>query len=70
MPTKRKPLPFAERLRSLRAAAALSQRDLAARAGIGQATVAHYERGSREPTFDAACRLADGLGVPVEKLRG
>jgi transcriptional regulator with XRE-family HTH domain len=56
-------------LRALRLDAALSQRDLAARAGITQATVVRLERGlpARPSTIR---KLADVLGVaPIILMR-
>lgn len=70
MPKTSQPANFAGRLRSLRTAAGLSLRELAARAGIGHATIGHLETGQNAtPSFATACALADALGVPVERLR-
>lgn len=60
---------FAARLRELREQAGLSQKDLADKAGLSQAAVAHLEQGRNEPTWSSVLALADALGVPVEAFR-
>jgi transcriptional regulator with XRE-family HTH domain len=60
---------FAELLKSQREAAGLTQMELSETAGITQGSVAHYERGTREPTWAAVQKLADALGVSVEVFR-
>lgn len=55
-------------LRSERAAAGLSQGELAARAGVSRALVAAVEAGRHAPAVDAALRLATTLGTTVEAL--
>jgi transcriptional regulator with XRE-family HTH domain len=54
---------FAERLRALREAAGLTQRELAARAGLGLRTVGNLEQGLREPAWATVLALAAALGV-------
>ena len=74
-------MPIALRVRELREARGWSQRELAARAGLRQATIANIELGhTRGVRFDALERLADALGVdpallivrtpPLEQGRG
>jgi DNA-binding XRE family transcriptional regulator len=41
----------------------LTQRQLAERAGIGQAEVSKIERGRKSPTIDTYARLATALGI-------
>jgi transcriptional regulator with XRE-family HTH domain len=53
---------FSERLAELRAAAKLSQTELAARARVGLATVKDYDGGRRSPSLELAQRLAKALG--------
>jgi transcriptional regulator with XRE-family HTH domain len=53
---------FAERLRALRQAAGLTRQELAARAGMGAATVAAYEQGRRQPVPSTRADLARVLG--------
>lgn len=60
---------FGSRLRELRAAAGISQRELASRAGVHQVQVARYETGRHMPPWDTICRLADALGVAVDQFR-
>jgi transcriptional regulator with XRE-family HTH domain len=59
---------FGRRLQELRVAAGLTQKQLAGESGIPQPTIAHWERGSREPLMSNAALLADALGVPVQSL--
>jgi transcriptional regulator with XRE-family HTH domain len=56
------------RLRQLRVAAGLSQRELAARAGTDRPTIAEYESGDRAPFYDRLAMLASALGVPPTEL--
>lgn len=70
--TQRQPpgeAPFGAVLRQYRVAAAISQEDLAARAGLGVRTVSDIERGvSRAPHPATVARLAEGLGLsPAER---
>jgi transcriptional regulator with XRE-family HTH domain len=56
-------------IKRLRTARGLSQRALAARAGITNPYIAQLETGQRgNPTVLVAARLATALGVPVMKL--
>lgn len=65
----RTPETFAERLKTLRAAAAISQAELARRIGSAQANIANMELGKREPTWGTLCKLADALGVSIASFR-
>ena len=60
---------FAARLRALREAAALSQSELARRAGITRQGYGQIEAGASEPGWTTVCRIADVLGVGLEELR-
>ena len=56
-------------IKRLRTARGLSQRALAARAGLTNPYIAQLETGQRgNPTVLVATRLADALGVPVMDL--
>jgi transcriptional regulator with XRE-family HTH domain len=55
--------PFGRRLRELREAAALTQAQLADRAGMHPQAVVKLERGEREPSWASAVALAEALGV-------
>lgn len=66
---------FAERLRELRMAAGLTQKDLADRAGVALRTVSALEQGLYDATFPTVLSLAEALGtdcqaftVPAGKL--
>jgi transcriptional regulator with XRE-family HTH domain len=63
------PPTFAARLRDLRTASGLSVAQLAEKAGLTRAGVDHLERGVRRPGWDTVLRLADALGVSVERFR-
>jgi transcriptional regulator with XRE-family HTH domain len=60
---------FGSRLRHLREAAGLTQKQLADRLGVGPSRVSDLERGHREPGWRVACQIADALGVSVEQFR-
>ena len=72
VPPKRKraraPEMFGQRLARLRRARGLSQRGLAARTGISQRMIAHYETQSVHPPGNLLPQLAEGLGVTIEQL--
>ena len=63
---------FAQRLKEARLAAGLSQRELGRRIGLPEdvvsSRVTRYERGSSEPDFATALKLANELGVPLAYL--
>jgi transcriptional regulator with XRE-family HTH domain len=54
---------FAERLRTLREAAGLSQYALARRSGLSKQALSNLELGNREPTWATVQVLALALGV-------
>ncbi len=53
---------------SLRKLAGISQRTLAARAGIDPSYLSLIERGDRQPEPPVIRRLADELGVPLDAI--
>ena len=60
---------FAERLKSARKEAKMSQGTLAERAGISMRTLQNYETGKRYPaSLDIALNLANALGMTTEEL--
>jgi transcriptional regulator with XRE-family HTH domain len=59
---------FAIVVKRHRDAKGMSKALLAERAGLHQTYVGLLERGKSNPTLDTANALADGLGVPLEKL--
>jgi ribosome-binding protein aMBF1 (putative translation factor) len=58
-------LEFGEKVRDVRKAAGLSQRDLAARMGTSQAAVARLEAGGVGSTLTTLQRVADALGMAI-----
>jgi transcriptional regulator with XRE-family HTH domain len=54
---------FAGRLRELRLAAGLSQRELAERAGIDKDSLSRLERDLWQPTWETVLALCQALGV-------
>jgi methanogenic corrinoid protein MtbC1 len=61
---------FAPRLRELRTAADLRQKDLADALGVAQTTIANYEQGARFPDEKTLHRLADHFNVSLDYLMG
>jgi transcriptional regulator with XRE-family HTH domain len=57
---------FGKRLRELRAAAGLTQTQLAERAGLSLKGVAQWERGEREPGWSSILAICKALGVGCE----
>jgi transcriptional regulator with XRE-family HTH domain len=56
------------RLLELRRRKLLSQRELAARAGVARATINNIEQGKLRPHPRTLRKLAEALGVPPEEL--
>jgi transcriptional regulator with XRE-family HTH domain len=54
---------FAARLKELREAAGLTQRELAERAGLHHFAIAKLEQGLREPAWKTVQAIAAALGV-------
>lgn len=54
---------FADRLKELREAAGLTQKQLADKAEVGLRAVTYYESGDRIPGWDVVLALAKALGV-------
>ena len=59
---------FGDRLRELRAAAGLTQRELAARSGTSCSAISNFEAGNNAPTLGTLVRLADALECNVSQL--
>lgn len=57
-------------LKAFRELRGLSQAKLGRLAGIGPASVSHFETGQRVPTVESVVRLADALSVSVDALLG
>jgi len=62
------PETFADRLKAAITAAGVSQRELAERVGVRQATVSSWCTGRTLPDLDDAYRTALALGVHLEDL--
>ena len=61
---------FAERIKVVRLLREWTQAELAARAGLPPTSIAHFEAGSRKPSFDNLRRLATALEVTTDYLLG
>jgi len=59
---------FGARLRELRTAARLTQRELAKRSGTSSAAISNFEAGNNAPTLGTLVRLADALECDVAEL--
>jgi putative transcriptional regulator len=65
----RSPPPIGNRIRWLRFEhGEMTQAELAARIGMTRQTVAAIEQGKYSPTLEAAFRIAEALGEPLEKV--
>lgn len=72
-PSSKKPAPselFPQRLKAARELRDLKQSELAERAKLPPSSVAHFEAGSRKPSFDTLRRLANALEVTTDYLLG
>lgn len=61
---------FQERLKAARDLRGWSQADLGVRAKMPPSSIAHFESGSRKPSFDTLRRLANALEVTTDYLLG
>lgn len=61
---------FSKRLKRARELRALSQAQLATKAGLPAASVSHFESGPRKPSFDNLKSLASALDVTTDYLLG
>jgi len=61
---------FKKRLKAARDLRKWSQGDLAGRARMPPSSIAHFESGSRKPSFDTLRRLANALEVTTDYLLG
>jgi transcriptional regulator with XRE-family HTH domain len=59
-----------ERIRSFREMRGLTQGELGLRAGMGSASVSHFETGQRVPSLESLVKLADALEVSLDALTG
>lgn len=61
---------FPERLKAARELRKWSQSELGRHAGLPPSSIAHFETGSRKPSFDNLRRLANALAVTTDYLLG
>lgn len=59
---------FGNRLRELRERVGISQEELAHRSGLDRSYVGGVERGERNASLLAICKLAKGLGIATATL--
>jgi transcriptional regulator with XRE-family HTH domain len=59
---------FGQHLRGLREGAGLSRAELARRAGVPAGTLRNWEGDRGFPSLPVLVRLAEALGVPVERF--
>ena len=65
----RKPPPIANRMRWLRFEhGEMTQAELAERIGMTRQTIAAIEQGKYSPTLEAAFRIAEALGEPLDAV--
>ncbi len=55
-------------LRQERERRGVSKYQLSAQTGLAQQTISYIERGLRQPSFETILRIADGLGISLEKV--
>ncbi len=61
---------FGVRLKQLRKSKGFSQKELASLLGIGQTSIANYEKNIRFPSEDKLINLANTLDTSVDSLLG
>ena len=61
---------FQKRLKAARDMRQYSQSNLASRAALPSSSIAHFETGTRKPSFDTLRRLANALDITTDYLLG
>ncbi|GMO32308.1 MAG: helix-turn-helix transcriptional regulator [Termitinemataceae bacterium] len=61
---------FCERLKKSREIRGLTQNELGTKAQLPPSSIAHFETGTRKPSFDNLRRLAEALSVTTDYLLG
>lgn len=56
---------ISERLRYLRETRNLTQKDLGQLAGVSQATIAHLEKGTKDPSVETLKKIATALDIHI-----
>lgn len=59
---------LSERLKFLRESRKLTQGEMAKLAGLSQATIAHIEKGSKDPSVESLNKIASALDVHIATL--
>lgn len=59
---------LSERLKYLRETRNLTQKDLGQMAGVSQATIAHIEKGTKDPSVDTLDKIAAALDIHIATL--
>jgi transcriptional regulator with XRE-family HTH domain len=68
-PRRKTPCAWGRRVDALAKRRGLSRTELAERVGIRYVSLWALLMGSSRPRMETACKLADVLGVPLDKLR-
>jgi transcriptional regulator with XRE-family HTH domain len=68
-PRRRIPTAWGKRVDAMAEQRGLSRRELAERVGISPVSLWQFLMGDARPRLETAGRLADALGVPLDKLR-
>lgn len=58
------------KIKELRELRKMTQSELGIRAGMGAASVSHFETGQRAPSLESLVKLADALDVSTDVLLG
>jgi len=61
---------FSERLKNAREMRKMTQNELGTKATLPSTSIAHFESGSRKPSFDNLRKLAEALEVTTDYLLG
>lgn len=59
---------YMEKMKEYREALNLSQKELAGKVGVSEASISNYETGKREPDFKTLCALADLFDCSLDML--
>lgn len=59
---------YLEQMRPLRESRGLTMKQLGEIVGVSEASISTYERGTREPSLDVLCKIADELDVSLDML--
>lgn len=68
-PQRRTPCAWGRRVEAMAKARGLTRTTLAKRIGVHYVSLWQFIMGDTRPSMDTACKLADALGVPLDKLR-